>query len=66
MHAGNNDPNVIHACVGNASKLVRIVGAAGSCITLASLIGRDSRALGTSRARRHNGVNGTTARLAAA
>jgi hypothetical protein len=30
-HAGNDSPNVIHACVGNGSDLVRIVGVTGSC-----------------------------------
>jgi hypothetical protein len=24
-HGGNNDPNVVHACIGNSSKIVRIV-----------------------------------------
>lgn len=32
-HGGNDDPNVVHACVGNASQVVRIVGVSGSCIT---------------------------------
>lgn len=32
-HAGNNDPNVVHACVGNLTKIVRIVGVAGTCLT---------------------------------
>ena len=32
-HAGNNDPNVVHACIGNVSKNVRIVGVSGSCIS---------------------------------
>lgn len=31
-HAGNDDPNVVHACIANASQAVRIVGVAGSCI----------------------------------
>src|SRR5262245_23698974 len=30
-HSGNSDPNMVHACVGNSSKLVRIVGVAGTC-----------------------------------
>jgi hypothetical protein len=30
---GNTDPNVIHACVGNVTKIVRIVGANGKCIS---------------------------------
>jgi len=32
-HSGNNDPGVIHACVSNSTRAVRIVGAAGSCYT---------------------------------
>lgn len=32
-HGGNNDPNMVHACIGNASKIVRIVGVSGSCIS---------------------------------
>lgn len=32
-HGGNNDPNVVHACVGNASKVVRIVRVSESCLT---------------------------------
>jgi hypothetical protein len=32
-HVGNADPNVVHACVGNASKIVRIVGVNGVCIS---------------------------------
>lgn len=31
-HAGNNDPNVVHACVANLTNIVRIVGVNGSCI----------------------------------
>src|SRR5262249_35012524 len=32
-HAGNNNPNVIHACVNNVSMLIRDVGAVGACLT---------------------------------
>lgn len=32
-HGGNDDPNVVHACIGSVSKIVRIVGVTGSCIT---------------------------------
>ena len=32
-HAGNDDPNVVHACIGNVTKVVRVVGVSGSCIT---------------------------------
>jgi hypothetical protein len=31
-HAGNADPNAIHACVHNSTKVVRIVGVNGSCV----------------------------------
>lgn len=31
-HGGNADPAVIHACVGNLTKIVRIVGVTGSCL----------------------------------
>ena len=30
-HGGNSDPNAVHACVGNGSSIVRIVGLTGSC-----------------------------------
>jgi hypothetical protein len=32
-HAGNDDPNVIHACINNGSKIVRIVGVSESCLS---------------------------------
>jgi Carboxypeptidase regulatory-like domain len=32
-HAGNTNPSDIHACVANATKDVRIVGLAGTCVT---------------------------------
>jgi len=31
-HAGNDDPNVVHACIAKASQAVRVVGVSGSCI----------------------------------
>jgi len=31
-HDGNNDANAIHACIGNGSKIVRIVGVTGTCL----------------------------------
>ena len=37
-HAGNNDPNMVHACIGNVSKIVRIVGVSGSCLTAPPLL----------------------------
>jgi hypothetical protein len=32
-HGGNGDPNVVHACIGNVSKIVRIVEVTGTCIS---------------------------------
>lgn len=32
-HGGNNDPNVVHACIGNINKVVRIVGASDTCLS---------------------------------
>src|SRR5829696_6701637 len=32
-HEGNSDPNAIHACVNNVTKLARIVGVNGTCLT---------------------------------
>ena len=32
-HAGNNDPNALHLCIGNLSRVVRSVGVEGSCIS---------------------------------
>src|SRR5262249_1450260 len=31
-HAGNSDPNVIHACVNNSNGVDRIVGVSGTCL----------------------------------
>ena len=31
-HAGNSNPNDVHACIGRNSKLVRIVGVHGHCV----------------------------------
>jgi hypothetical protein len=31
-HAEDNDPNAVHACIGDVSKIVRIVGVNGSCV----------------------------------
>jgi hypothetical protein len=30
-HAGNDDPNVVHACIGNSNQVVRVVGVTGAC-----------------------------------
>ncbi len=37
-HGGNNDADVVHACIANYSKVVRIVGATGSCIAGPALL----------------------------
>jgi len=31
-HGGNDDPNVIHACINNLTKIARVVGVNGSCL----------------------------------
>ena len=31
-HAGNDDPTLLHVCIGNANKVVRSVGVSGACI----------------------------------
>lgn len=38
-HGGNNDSNMIHACIGNISKIARVVGVGGSCIPGPPLLG---------------------------
>ncbi len=38
-HGGNNNPDMVHACVGNASKIVRIVGVSGSCLSGPPVLG---------------------------
>jgi hypothetical protein len=66
-HAGNNDPNVVHACVGNVSKIVRIVGVGGSCVSRPALLAETAvhwqvegpqGAPGTNGTNGVNGVNG--------
>ena len=37
-HAGNTNPDVIHACVNNITKIARIVGVNGSCLTTPSTL----------------------------
>lgn len=32
-HAGNSDPNMVHVCIGNLSRIVRSVGVGGACIS---------------------------------
>ena len=65
-HGGNNDPNVVHACVGNVSKIVRIVGVSGSCIAAPPLVAETPAHWeiqgpnGTPGANGTNGMNGTS------
>jgi hypothetical protein len=37
-HGGNNDPNTVHVCIGNVSKVVRSVGVGGACISAPPLL----------------------------
>jgi len=61
-HGGNNDPNVVHACIANVSKIVRIVGASGSCVSSPSLVAETPAhwaIQGQQGAPGTNGTNGT-------
>jgi hypothetical protein len=63
-HGGNNDPNVVHACIGNLTKIVRIVGVSGSCISPAESpthwgIQGSPGAPGTNGTNGTDGANGT-------
>jgi len=37
-HGGDDDPNHVHACIGNVSKVVRIVGVNGTCIAAPPIV----------------------------
>lgn len=37
-HGGNNDASMVHACIGNVSKVARVVGAGGQCLTSPALV----------------------------
>jgi uncharacterized protein DUF1566 len=58
-HAGNNDPNVVHACIGNLSKLVRIVGVNGSCISSPPAVAETPAHWSIQGVAGTNGTNGT-------
>jgi N-acetylneuraminic acid mutarotase len=62
-HGGNSDPNVVHACIGNVSKVVRIVGASGSCITSPPLVAETAAHWDLQGAPGINGVDGTSVRF---
>ena len=75
-HAGNDDPNVVHVCIGNVSEIVSIVGVSGSCISPPPLMAKTPahRAVqgppgingtdGTNGTNGTNGIDGTGARAA--
>jgi len=56
-HGGNNDPNVVHACIANLTKAVRIVGVSGSCRVTETPAHWDIQ--GPQGAPGTNGTNGT-------
>ncbi len=61
-HGGNNDPNVVHACIGNVSKVVRVVGVSGSCLAAPALVAETPAhwaIQGPPGAPGTNGANGT-------
>ena len=59
-HAGNDDPNVVHACIGNVSKVVRIVGVTGTCITSPLLAAETPAHWDIKGKDGTNGINGTS------
>jgi len=71
-HAGNNDPNVVHACISNGSKAVRIVGVSGSCLAAETPTHWDIQGPqgepgtdGTDGTNGTNGIDGTSVTLPA-
>ncbi len=58
-HAGNDDPNAVHACIGNISKVVRIVGVNGTCITAPPLVAESAAHWAIQGPPGLNGTNGT-------
>ena len=58
-HAGNNDPNMIHACIGNVTKIVRVVGVNGSCLAAPPLVGETAAHWAIQGAPGAPGMNGT-------
>jgi hypothetical protein len=59
-HGGNSDANVVHACIGNISKVVRIVGATGSCLSSPSLAAETPAHWDIQGAPGINGIDGTS------
>jgi hypothetical protein len=61
-HGGNNDPNVVHACIGTISKVARIVGVSGVCIAPPHVLAETIvhwNIQGSPGAPGSNGTNGT-------
>jgi hypothetical protein len=58
-HGGNDDPSVVHACIGNFSKIVRIVGVSGSCISAPAPVAETPAHWGIQGPRGGAGANGT-------
>jgi hypothetical protein len=62
-HAGNADPAVVHACVGNATKVARIVGVNGVCLASPPLVAETAvhwSIVGPQGEPGQNGTNGTS------
>ena len=58
-HAGNNGADVVHACVGNISKVARIVGVSGSCISSPPLVAETAAHWAIQGPQGTAGLNGT-------
>jgi hypothetical protein len=58
-HGGNNDANVVHACIGNISRIVRIVGVSGACVASPPLIAETPAHWDIQGPAGINGTNGT-------
>jgi hypothetical protein len=59
-HGGNDDPNVIHACIGNISKIARVVGVSGRCITGPHVVAESPAHWAIQGKDGANGVDGTS------
>ena len=59
-HGGNSDPNAVHACIGNVSKVARIVGVGGSCIAAPHVLAETSAHWAIQGAQGAPGSNGTS------
>lgn len=59
-HAGNDDPNAVHACIGNVSKVARVVGVSGACIAAPPLIAETPAHWAIQGKDGTNGIDGTS------